>query len=490
MAEKKFIDVEVRETGLDELNEGLKETEKQVDKTGKSVDDVVGNGGAIAVLDQMTGGLATQFKNLYESTRLFNVSLKGTRTALLATGIGAFVVAAGLLVAYWDDIVDFIEDANRKLREQQILIESQLGIWNAEDGLLQAQIKAAEAEGKSVEHLKDKQKALFNIRIERQKAYLENLKQQVDEEEQDAKRLTTWEKIAGLYSYVMYGAKTEGQVTTEEEGGINTLLQKITEAETALVNLGIQMDLLDKKESEKEADKKGGASAQRGADQEKVSPLTGLPLSEIETTLIQENDLIEKFAEQRKSIAKTTKEFNILMAREEAMAKADVLMQFGGFLQQLGEDNKALLIAGLVAEQIGSISQIISATGVANAKAVAASPLTFGQPWVGINTISAGISIASGIAGAAKAISGIRGANENSGFSGFSPSGGGASGGGGTQNAIRQPDFNIVGQSGINQLSEVIAERERQPIRAYVVSQDVRTQAELDRRIERTASIG
>ena len=27
MAEKKFIDVEVRETGLDELNEGLMETE-------------------------------------------------------------------------------------------------------------------------------------------------------------------------------------------------------------------------------------------------------------------------------------------------------------------------------------------------------------------------------------------------------------------------------------------------------------------------------
>ena len=51
-------------------------------------------------------------------------------------------------------------------------------------------------------------------------------------------------------------------------------------------------------------------------------------------------------------------------------------------------------IAALVVEKSAAIAQIIFNTGIANAKAVAASPLTFGQPWVTINTVSAGASIA------------------------------------------------------------------------------------------------
>lgn len=62
-------------------------------------------------LDKLTGGMATKFTKLYKSfkegfraVKLFTQGLSGFQKALIATGIGAFVVALGLIVAYWDDI--------------------------------------------------------------------------------------------------------------------------------------------------------------------------------------------------------------------------------------------------------------------------------------------------------------------------------------------------------------------------------------------------
>jgi len=122
MAVEKVINVKVNDSDLQGLNSELQKTAQSFDKVDKeakqasaSVDEVTKNGGAIAILDQLTGGLATRFRDAYEASRLFSFSLKGMRTALIATGIGALVVALGLVVAYWDDIVDFVTQANEKL---------------------------------------------------------------------------------------------------------------------------------------------------------------------------------------------------------------------------------------------------------------------------------------------------------------------------------------------------------------------------------------
>ena len=52
------------------------------------------------------------------------------------------------------------------------------------------------------------------------------------------------------------------------------------------------------------------------------------------------------------------------------------------------------------------------------------------------------------------------------------------------------PAFNIVGASGTNQLAEAIGGQAQQPVKAYVVSNDVSTAQELDRNIVEGASIG
>jgi len=52
------------------------------------------------------------------------------------------------------------------------------------------------------------------------------------------------------------------------------------------------------------------------------------------------------------------------------------------------------------------------------------------------------------------------------------------------------PSFNVVGQSGINQLAESIGQQNRQPVRAYVVGSDVTSSQELERKRIKTATFG
>lgn len=52
------------------------------------------------------------------------------------------------------------------------------------------------------------------------------------------------------------------------------------------------------------------------------------------------------------------------------------------------------------------------------------------------------------------------------------------------------PQFNVVGQSGTNQLAQSISGQFSQPIRAYVVGQDVTTSQQLERQRVRTATFG
>ena len=173
------------------------------------------------------------------------------------------------------------------------------------------------------------------------------------------------------------------------------------------------------------------------------------------------------------------------------MAYLGLFEQFGNVLGQLAGKNKALAIAGVVISQAAAIGQIIAQTAIANAKAVAASPLTVGMPWVAINTISAGLSIASTIAGAVKSIQQINSVSENS--SGGSISGNSASlaapmaappQAAGTATPQIQSEG---GQNPSQRLGETITNAQ-QPLRAYVVSQDISSQTALDRRTNRAAT--
>ena len=177
-------------------------------------------------------------------------------------------------------------------------------------------------------------------------------------------------------------------------------------------------------------------------------------------------------------------------AREaNAATIAEGLNGLQNVFKAFGKESKALAIASIIVDQVSSISRIISNTGIANAKAIATSPTTFGQPWVTINSLSAGASIAGSVAGAAKAISALKSDKTTP----ISPSPIPSSGGGGSAPAITAasapPSFNVVGASDSSQLAGVIANQSQQPIQAYVVSNDVTTAQSLDRNIIESVGI-
>jgi flagellar biosynthesis GTPase FlhF len=94
--------------------------------------------------------------------------------------------------------------------------------------------------------------------------------------------------------------------------------------------------------------------------------------------------------------------------------------------------------------------------------------------------LSSATMIASNIAKAKKLLS--------SGGSATPASGGGV--GGGAAPTPAAPAFNVVGASSTNQLAQTIGNQQQQPIKAYVVSNDVTTAQSLDRNIISSASIG
>ena len=64
--------------------------------------------GGLKDLVEGIGSAKVAFKGAITGVKTFITALKGMKAALLATGIGALVVALGTIVAYWDDIKGFV----------------------------------------------------------------------------------------------------------------------------------------------------------------------------------------------------------------------------------------------------------------------------------------------------------------------------------------------------------------------------------------------
>lgn len=70
------------------------------------------------------------------------------------------------------------------------------------------------------------------------------------------------------------------------------------------------------------------------------------------------------------------------------------------------------------------------------------------------------------------------------------PAGAKDAGTGGASVSVAAPDFNVVGQGAGSQLAGVVGARFGEPIKAYVLSSDVTSAQEMDRKIDSTATIG
>lgn len=387
----------------------------------------------------------------------------------------------------------------------------------------EVQQKTNEAEKKRQEELTKKQDEQAKKRAENAAKAAEKRKKQ---EEEAAKNLADANKVL-TEAYVSTleqrdqdifnaGLKQNERLVALEKAGIKDKSSVIEQGrlEVAAINKKYDDEELKKKE---EADKAKAEKDKEAADKEKErvnkqreDELLGVDtqlefdamtydqrralINEKEQILLSEKDLTEN---QKTAIAKGAADQRKQIDMAELDAKAelqnaqlDLIGNFGSFLQQIAGKNKKLAIAGIVVEQAAAIGKIVANTAVANAKAVAAFPLTVGQPWVTINTISAALGIASTIAGAAKSISAI-----NSSDNATSASSGGASlpPAPTAPTVAGTPAPQIGGTQAASpgaQIAGTLAATSGKPMKAYVVAGDVSSQQALDRRTSNAATFG
>jgi hypothetical protein len=144
----------------------------------------------------------------------------------------------------------------------------------------------------------------------------------------------------------------------------------------------------------------------------------------------------------------------------------------------LGESTDAGKAAAIAATTIDTIQSGVSAfKGM-----VSAVP---GPVGIALGAVAAAGALASGYASVKKilAVKTPKGGGGGGGGAAPTMSGGGAAGG-------AAPQFNVVGNSGVNQLANVMSTQQQTPVKAYVVPSDVTTGQSLDRNIIRNASLG
>jgi len=203
-------------------------------------------------------------------------------------------------------------------------------------------------------------------------------------------------------------------------------------------------------------------------------------------------------AESEKAIERTAKakeESDKQIEIERAVTDAKLALQNQaldtaangiGLLKSLFEKNKGLQKAALIAESAIGISKIVINTQAANAAAkLKYALLPGGQALaateIALNKVGAGIGIAANLAATAKGLASLGGGSAQGGNANL--------GGGGGGGATPTPQFNVVGNSGVNQIAQTLG-REQQPVQAYVVANNVTTAQSLDRNIIQNASLG
>ena len=168
-------------TNIDDAKAALQKLETQAKKTESAAEgaadefDKLGDAskqageageGAISVLDEATGGLASRFKNVIGGVKKMGVALKTSfksgvqgasalKKGIAATGIGLLVVALAAIVAYWDDIkglVSGVTSEQKKLNEE---VDANVKAQQEALDAISAQENSLKLQGKTEAEIRD-----------------------------------------------------------------------------------------------------------------------------------------------------------------------------------------------------------------------------------------------------------------------------------------------------------------------------------------------
>jgi hypothetical protein len=598
---------------IDEVTKSADGASKSIEKTGTITEK------ATQIIDKFTGGLATKIQSVAKYSKelgtglvtAFKAGAKGASSlqkAIISTGIGALVVAVGLLVAYWDDIVGFISGASSEQKQLLADTEKTAQAQQAALDAISLQENSLRLAGKSEKEIRDLKIQQTNETITALEAQLqaqESIKKsQVDSAKRNKEILQAIiraitlplstllatvdlvgkalgkdfgleEKFTGGIAKLVFDPKEvasaadetiketknqlaklksarDGYLLTEKNENAAAAKQRIEDAKKVAEEIrkieeetqafraeafiaagndekaredrryGVRINQLKLQQKQEVAAAKDNAELIKAinekynqlnlqeernhtanlekVEQDRLDKLTAIAqrIDDIDASLIQDaqaRDLRQLEIKYQREQAAAKGNYDLLEALNNEYI-ANKLKIENDYEKQASELRRATVnaeldvvkgafdaIGQIAGEQsvLGKASAVASAVintyqAATNALANTPAPPPFPQ-------IAAGVAIASGLASVRKILQ-TPVPDGNGGLS---------SGGGGSlpsASTIQQPQFNIVGQSGTNQLAQSIGGQFSQPIRAYVVGQDVTTSQQLQRQRIRTATFG
>jgi hypothetical protein len=454
---------------------------------------------AMAIADGVRG-----FREAIPSIKAFGSAMKA---AIGSTGIGLLVVALGTLAAYWDDIkaaVSGVSDEQSRLNQKT---DANVLAQQAKYDAISGQDNILKLQGKSERDILKIKQTQIQAVIKATEAQL--VQQEATKKAQVMAARRNQEILTGILTFLTAPLQLllgTVDMVGKALGKDFNLRQGLNKSITSLV--------FDPEETADEGDKVINETKAKLAQLKNEAAGFTLALKEMdkpaEKVVTKSSKEVVKKAEEEVSILKDfevekidirkatldkTLEFQKL-ENEGLKQGLDLKLQIAQTERQINKQKIADMSEALeaTASTLGQVADLFgreSAAGKAAAIAQAtidtylsaqkAYTSTVGIPIVGpvLAPINAGLAIAAGIKNI-KAITAVK-----------TPSNGGGGGGGGGNlsnsftSGAQAPSFNVVGNSGMNQLAQI----QQTPIQAYVVSGEVTSAQALDRNRVKNATL-
>ena len=464
-------------------------------------------------LSQGLQGLGESIDSFKQLGAVAKNALAGIRTGIAATGIGVLLVALGAVVAYWDDIKEAVSGVSDEQETLNTQSQSNLDIQQKKLDTIGGQDNILKLQGKSEKDILKIKLAQTDEVIKASEIQIQNNIATTKAQTEAAKR--NQEILAGVLKFLSLPLT----MILKSVDLVGKALGKDFGLEDKVFN-GLASFVFDPKEVQKEGD--AAVAEQQKALLKLKNDRAGLQLSingidkqasdkakEIRDKKLQDElDLVNKQSEIVKAGLEKSKENQILelqnlkdfgvkkleetqltldqqIAAEKAAAAAKEEIAKREAEAKLAMLNAVSGGLSLAANELGESTVAGKAAAVASASintyaAIAGQLKAFsGVPIPGYAIAQAIVTGATGLLQVKK----ILAVKTPRGGGGSAPSIGGA--GGGTTPA---PQFNVVGNSGVNQIAQTLGAQ--QPVQAFVVANQVTTQQSLDRNIVQNASLG
>lgn len=484
--------------------------------------------GAMALAEGVRGIRegATAFKAMGMSAK---IALQGIRTGIAATGIGVLLLALGGIVAYWDDIktaVNGVSSEQEKLNElaaQNVVSEqSKLDAIGGQENILKLQ-------GKS-------EKDILKLKIAQTDQVIKATENQIKQNDitaqaQIAAAQRNKDILVGIINFIqtplrllLQSVDAVGEALGQEFGlakgfeklvdkGVSLIFDPEAEKKKAEETRKESLKALEKLKNDRagfqlsikniddQANKDALAKQKEYLDKRKEQ--LEKALAEEKKLFEQQQEVIQKGIEQVKSNdekrlealkafgEKKNEELKKQVEQERERAAAEIEIDRLKFEQKIAQANEASAVLSGLGALLGKQTAAGKALGIASAlintyvgvSEALKQPSTLPSPF---DYAAKAVNVAGILATGFKTVKAITSVKVpgGSGGGGNAPS---ISASGGGQASAPAPSFNVVGNTGVNQIAQTLGNQ--QPIQAFVVGSQVTTQQALDRNLVNNATL-